>query len=57
MSVANQGGYFTVKETEYEVELAPAQTGGGLGTPALIAIILGAVGVGIAIFFARRRTA
>lgn len=55
VSVANQGGYFTVIETGYTVEVAPSQPSGGLGTPALIAIILGAVGVGIAIFFARRR--
>ncbi|MFO8143668.1 MAG: hypothetical protein R6T78_03220 [Dehalococcoidales bacterium] len=42
---------------DYNVVITPAEAdGGGLGTPAIVAIILGSVGVGLAIFFARRRT-
>jgi parallel beta-helix repeat protein len=57
VSVSNQSGWFTVKNTDWTVEVAPPAPSGGLGTPALIAIILSAVGVGIAVFFSRRRTA
>jgi hypothetical protein len=56
--VANQSGWFTVNDTEFNVVVAPPEAdGGGLGTPAIIAIVLGSVAVGVGIYFARRRSA
>jgi len=57
-AVDGYGAWFTVAEAaevaEYEVVTSPPPPSGGLGTPALLAIILGSVGVGVAIFFATR---
>ena len=55
VSLGGYGGWFTVVETGYTVAETPAEPSGGLGTPAILAIVLGSVGVGIAIFFATRR--
>jgi uncharacterized repeat protein (TIGR01451 family) len=57
-AVDGYGAWFTVAEAaevaEYEVVTSPPPPSGGLGTPALLAIILGSIGVGVAIFFATR---
>jgi parallel beta-helix repeat protein len=57
VSVANQSGWFTVNDTEFNVVVLPPEAdSGGLGTPAIIAIVLGSVAVGVGIYFARRRS-
>jgi len=59
VSVGGYGAWFTVAEaaevTEYKVEAGPPSPSAGPGTPTILAIVLGSVGAGVAVFFATRR--